>query len=146
MIRFLTLLVITSNVYAGEYDTPEQAIKTLELAYSKGSIEKALEARDFEAEAKLMLLNINPELALDKGILKQAEDVLLLGTKQEFKSGLPNFSGLKCSLKNKTKIEHGVIQFNEVCIFPDQGSSEQSVYAFYGNNGWRYVAYQPKKP
>jgi len=143
--KFLSLLFLTSSVFAGEYDTPEQAIKTLEKAYAEQKMDKALEARDFEAEAKLMVLNLKPELASEPEVLRQTAEVLMLGTKQEYSTGLPNFSGLKCTLSEKTKIEHDVIRFNEICIFPDNNTSEQLVYAYKGNKGWRYIAYIPKQ-
>ena len=128
---------------SADFSTPEAAIKSLESAYSSKDMKKILEARDFEAEAKLMLMGINPDLAKDPEMLKQTEEVLLLGSKQEIESNIPDFSDLKCELKEKKVLENGVVQFNEICQFPDKGYSEQLVHAYKGSRGWRFISYVP---
>jgi hypothetical protein len=142
----LTILLTPTICLSADFSTPEAAIKSLEEAYSSKDIDKIMEARDFKSEAKLMLLKMNPELANDQEILKGMEEVLFLGNKQEIEAEVPDFSNLKCSLEDKKDLGNGVIQFNEICVFPDKGTSEQLVHAYKGERGWRFINYLTNMP
>jgi len=142
----LSMFLISMNALAGDYDTPEMAIRTLEKIYAEKNIEKVLEARDFEAEAKFMIQKMNPKLSNDMEVMKKIADLLLLGTRQEIESGFPDFTNLKCTLHDKKTLDSEVVQFNEVCIFPHQGKSEQLVHAYKGKKGWRFINYVTEKP
>ena len=126
--------------FAASFSTPENAIKTLEAAYIKKDLEAAVAARDFLNEAKLMLKNINPELANDPEILKQTTEVLELAFRKEMKeAGFPDFTNLKCSLGKAQNVSPSLVKLTETCIFPDGGTSTEDVHVFKSEKGWRVI-------
>ncbi len=71
--RIPSLLILVLGGLAGlaahpaAFDTPEDAVRTLEAAYSDKNLDAAVAAKDFEEEARLMLLKINPSFSTDSG-------------------------------------------------------------------------------
>ncbi|MFO6421976.1 hypothetical protein [Motilimonas sp. KMU-193] len=147
MNRLLYLLLFASiSATAGDFSSPESAIKSLEAAYANQDMQKAMEARDFHAEAYLMIADVNKEYLSDPEIMLETEKVLKLGFQTEMKNGLPDFSGVECVLKDKETLKNNVVRFVEICKFPGGGQSKQYVHAYKGKNGWRFVAYAGNNP
>src|SRR5688500_11054611 len=65
-------------------DTPEAAVLRLEAAYRARDLEAAVKAKDFVAEARLMLQSLasagpnRPDLSSDREVLNQTAEVLEL--------------------------------------------------------------------
>ena len=132
------LFSLTSE--AGDFNTPENAVKSLEAAYINKDIEAAVTARDFYTEAKLMLQHIKPQFANDSEILKETSSVLELAFRAEMKKhGFPDFSNVKCTLGKPQNITHFLVKLTETCIYPDGGDSVQDIHVFKGEKGWRLV-------
>jgi hypothetical protein len=136
----------TMSSFAANFSTPENAIKTLEDAYTKKDLEAAVAARDFFNEAKIMLKNINPKYANDLEMLKQTTEVLELSFRKEMKEeGFPDFSNLECSLGKAQNVSPSLVKLKETCIFPDGGTSIEDVHVFKSEKGWRVINV-PRKP
>ncbi len=72
-VAVLVLLVTMRPAAGAEFSTPIAALNSLEAAYIAKSIEAAVAAKDFGAEAREMLLSIGggePKIASDPGMLK----------------------------------------------------------------------------
>ena len=128
--RIPNLLILALGGLAGlsarpaAFDTPEDAVRTLEAAYSDKNIDAAVAAKDFDEEARLMLLKINPPLAADAGILSETAHVLELSFRKQLKSdGFPDFNNLKCSLVDKHELSPTLVSLTEKCVFSDGGKS-----------------------
>jgi hypothetical protein len=75
-----------------DFSTPEGAIKALEAAYISKDIEAAVAAKDFNEEARLMMVRLHPQYANDSEILsKTAEALELSFRKQMREKGFPDF-------------------------------------------------------
>lgn len=120
--------------------TPESAVRALEDAFVRKDIEAAVNAKDFHAEAKLMLEKLNPEVAKDSEILKQTAQVLELAFRKQIETdGFPDFTGLTCSLSKPTEVADKLVKMVETCVGAAGKTSAQNLYAFKGKDGWRVV-------
>jgi hypothetical protein len=123
-----------------DFSTPQAAIQSLESAYVHKNIEAAVAAKDFDEEARLMLQNINPQLAADPEVLKKTAQVLELSFREQIKDkGFPDFANIKCSLSNPESISPTLAKVTETCVFSDGGTSVQALHAFKGAQGWRVI-------
>lgn len=147
--RLLVMLIsVVGRVMASspDFSTPEGAVRALESAYIDKDIEAAIAAKDFQEEARLMLLSINPALANDPEVLKETTAVLELSFRKEMKdNGFPDFASLRCSFSRKEEISATHVILTEVCRFPDGGTSEEPVHVVKVETGWRMVVVPPEK-
>jgi len=142
---------VASIVNAGGFDTPEDAVRALEQAYIQKNEENAVAAIDFVEEGRQMLQKINPTLANDTEIIKQAaEDLELsfedleLSFRNELRTkGFPDFGKLKCSFIRKAQISPGLVKLTEQCVFPDGGKSVQDLIVTKRDLGWRVTLPPP---
>jgi hypothetical protein len=126
-------------------ETPEDAVRALERAYTDRNEDAAAAVKDFLEEARFMLKNINPQLASDAEILRQTADVLELSFRSELRTkGFPDFTNLKTSLIDKEEISSRLVKLTEQCIFPDGGKSIQDLFVVRSDRGWRLVNLPPK--
>jgi hypothetical protein len=120
--------------------TPEGAVRQLEDAFVRKDIEAAVEAKDFDAEATLMLKKINPEMASKPDIVKQTAEVLELGFRKEIATdGFPDFTGLTCSLSKPVEVSENLVKIAETCVRVSGETSAHNLHAFKGKSGWRVV-------
>ena len=132
--------ITSAALVAANFSTPQGAIRSLENAYVKKDIEAAVAAKDFIAEAQLMLQHADPKLLKDRGIVSQTANVLELSFRKQIKDqGFPNFSGVKCSLGSPKNISATLVNIVETCVFPDGGTSVQTLHVFNGAHGWRVI-------
>jgi hypothetical protein len=143
--RWLVLgLTAVSMVNAGGFDTPEDAVRTLEQAYVQKNEEGAVAAIDFVEEGRQMLQKINPTLANDAQIIKQAAKDLELSFRNELRTkGFPDFAKLKCSFVGKAQISPELVKLTEQCIFPDGGKSIQDLFVVKRDLAWRVTILPP---
>lgn len=137
-------LTAASMVNAGGFDTPEDAVRALEQAYVEKNEEGAVAAIDFVEEGRQMLQKINPTLANDAEIIKQAAEDLELSFRNELRTkGFPDLRKLKCSFVGKAQISPGLVKLNEQCVFPDGGKSFQELIVTKRDLGWRVTLPPP---
>jgi len=126
------------------FDTPEDAVRALEQAYTQKSADGAVAAMDFVEEGRQMLQKINPSLANDVEIIKQTAETLELSFRNELRTkGFPDFSQLKCSFVGKTQIAPELVKLSEQCVYPDGGKSLQDRIVARRDSGWRVVTMPP---
>ena len=131
---------MATSSFATDYSTPENAIKSLEAAYINKDLKAAIDAKDFNEEARLMLHNINPKFSSDPVVLKQTAEVLELAFKKEMKTkGFPKFSNLKCSYSVPEELSSNLVKVTETCVFPNNETSLDYVHVFKSEKGWRVV-------
>jgi len=141
--NLLSLLVgafATGAGFAADFSAAENAVRTLEAAYSNKDLGAATAAKDFTEEARLMLRKINPELLRDASILKQTAEVLELAFRKEIKDkGFPNFTNLKCSFARQRVVSPTLVRLTETCVVPDGGKSVQDLHVSNSSGVWRVV-------
>jgi len=137
-------LTVTSMVNAGGFDTPEDAVRALEQAYIQKNEEGVVAALDFVEEGRQMLQKINPTLANDAEIIKQAAEDLERSFRNELHTkGFPDFGKRKCSFVGKAQISPGLVKLTEQCVFPDGGKSVQDLIVTKRDLGWRVTLPPP---
>ncbi len=126
------------DYFKANFDTPEGAILSLENAYDEQNIDKAVAAKDFETEAKLMLSRMGD--IVDEEIIKQTAEVLELSfVKHTTEGEWPNFNGLKRAFPHREKINDNYWIITEICWYPDGGRSFQKLGTSKTADGWRVV-------
>jgi len=140
----LVALAVASAVHAGDFDAPEDAVQALEQAYIQKNADSAVAAMDFVEEGRQMLQKINPTLADDPAMIKQAAEGRELAFRSELRAkGFPEFSGLKCSFVGKTQIAPGLVELTQQCVYPDGAKSVQDLLVVKSERGWRVTLRPP---
>ena len=125
------------------FDTPEDAVRALEQAYVQKDEDGAVAAMDFVEEGRQMLQKINPTLANDPDMIKQAAEGRELSFRSELRAkGFPDFSHLKCSFVGKAQIAPVLVKLTQQCTSPDGAKSVQDLLVTKSQLGWR-VTLQP---
>jgi hypothetical protein len=140
----LTGLIAASVVNAGGYDTPEDAVRTLEQAYIQKDADAAVAALDFIEEGRQLLQETNPALANDPETIKHTAEILEQSFRNELRTkGFPDFGDLKCSFVGKIQIAPGLLQLTEKCVFPNGSQTVQNQIVKKRDIGWRVVLASP---
>lgn len=127
------------DYFVHDFSTPEGAILCLEDAFDEQDIEKALACKNFEEEARLLLLKMNDRLN-GKEILETTADILRSSFIKSLKDdGFPVFKDLRRAYPCRKKISDNLYLITEVCIFPDGKKCRQDIYTFRGEDGWRVL-------
>ena len=91
-----------------------------------------------------MLQKINPTLANDPEIIKQAAADLELSFRNELRTrGFPDFGKLTCSFVGKAQIAPGLVKLTEQCVFPDGRKLVQDLIVARRDLGWRVTVPPP---
>ena len=143
-LRPLLALMAATVVNAGGFGAPEDAVLALEQAYIEKNADSAVAVMDFVEEGRQMLQKINPTLAEDPAMIKQAAE----GREQAFRSalrtnGFPEFNHLKCSFAGKTQIAPGLVQLTQQCVSAGGARSVQDVLVVKSELGWRVTLRPP---
>jgi hypothetical protein len=137
-------LTAATVVNAGGFGTPEDAVRALEQAYVQKNADAAVAAIDFIEEGRQMLQKINPTLANDAEIIKQAAADLELSFRNELRiNGFPDAGKLKCSFVRKAQISPELVKLTEQCVFPEGGKSVQERFVMKRDLGWRVTIPPP---
>lgn len=127
------------DYFVHDFSTPEGAILCLEDAYDEQDIEKALECKNFEEEARMLLLEMN-DRCRGREILETTANILRTAfIKSLQKDGFPVFKDLRRAYPYRKKITDNLYLITEVCIFPNGTKSQQQIYTFKGEDGWRVL-------
>lgn len=120
-------------------DTPEGAILMLEQALDDRDVERALDCKDFNVEARVLLSKRTNE-TLPQEIIDKTADVLklsFLNFLQE--SGIPSFEGVKRAFPVREKLSDKHMIITEVCFYPDGGKSVQKLNVYNTDRGWKVL-------
>jgi hypothetical protein len=143
-LRLLLALTVASAVNASGFDAPEDAVQALEQAYIEKNADRAVEVMDFVEEGRQMLQKINPTLANDPAMIKQAAEGRELAFRNELRTkGFPDFTHLKCSFVGKVQIAPGLIQLTQQCVSPDGAKSIHELLVVKSEVGWRVTSRPP---
>lgn len=144
LMRLLLALTAASAAIAGGFDAPEDAVQALEQAYIQKNADSAVAAMDFEEEGRQMLQKINPTLANDPGMIKQAADGRELAFRNELRAkGFPDFIHLKCSFVGKKQIAPALVELTQQCVSPDGAKSVRDLLVVKSELGWRVTLRPP---
>jgi hypothetical protein len=139
---FLVLTVSAAN--AGGFGAPEDAVLALEQAYAQKNADSAVAAMDFVEEGRQMLQKINPTLANDPAMVKQAAEGRELAFRNELRTnGFPDFVHLKCSFAGKMQIAPGLVELRQQCVSADGAKSIRDLLVVKSELGWRVTLRPP---
>ena len=137
-------LTAASAANAGGFETPEDAVRALDQAYIQKNADSAVAVMDFVEEGRQMLQKINPTLANDPGMVKQAADGRELAFRNELRSnGFPEFVHLNCSFVGKRQIAPGLVELTQQCLAPNGAKSTQEMLVVKSEVGWRVTLRPP---
>jgi hypothetical protein len=144
---FLRLLLVSTAATAanaGGFDAPEDAVLALEQAYVQKNADSAVAAMDFVEEGRQMLQKINPTLANDPAMVKQAAEGRELAFRNELRTkGFPDFVHLQCLFLGKRQIAPGLVELTQQCVSPDGAKSVQDLLVVKSELGWRVTLRPP---
>jgi hypothetical protein len=121
------------------YNTPEEAIISLETAYNNNDLEGIFNSKDFIEEAKLILEQTSYSYDLsDKELLEATAELLQLGLTQSIQeNGFPNFTNVKTELYGLEEFRKDIFVINERIIYPDNSTYETRIFLSCKNNIWK---------
>lgn len=123
-----------------DFSTPEAAVLSLESAYRAQDIEAAVACKDFYAEARLMLKNLNPQLAGDEAIVSQTAEVLELSFRKHIEQGgFPNLVGISSTFPRLEVVREGLVIVTEEHRLPNGHRTLGRLYVARNVNGWRVL-------
>lgn len=142
--RWLFLVLATSAANAGGFDAPEDAVLALEQAYAQKNADGAVAVMDFVEEGRQMLQKINPTLANDPAMVKQAAEGRERAFRDELRAkGFPDFVHLKCSFSGKMQIAPGLVEVRQQCVSADGAKSVEDLLVVKSELGWRVTLRPP---
>lgn len=142
--RWLFLVLATSAANAGGFDAPEDAVLALEQAYAQKNADGAVAVMDFVEEGRQMLQKINPTLANDPAMVKQAAEGRERAFRDELRAkGFPDFVHLKCSFSGKMQIAPGLVEMRQQCVSADGAKSVEDLLVVKSELGWRVTLRPP---
>ena len=124
---------------AKDFTTPEGAILCLEDAYRRQDIEAAVAARDFKAEAQLLIEKSGFKNYSRDEIIPEMAKVVELSFRKHTTACWPDFDGLESFFPEKTEISEGIVTVTEVCRFPDGFFSLEKILVTKTTDGWRVL-------
>jgi hypothetical protein len=137
-------LTAATAVIPHGFDTPEDAVRALEQAFVRKDLNGAVAAMDFVEEGRQMLQKINPTLANDPDMIKQAAAGRELSFRNELRAkGFPDYGHLKCSFVGKTQIAPGLMKLTQQCISPDATKFVEDMLVIKNDFGWRVTVAPP---
>jgi hypothetical protein len=139
----LVFLATFRPIAAADFSTPIAALDSLEEAYVTKSIDEAVAAKDFGAEAREMLHSIaggDPKINSDPGMIKDLTHILELAYRKEIaEKGFPDMSKLKCTKSQEAALRTDLVPIREICQWPDGHISNEVVFAAKGTAGWKII-------
>jgi hypothetical protein len=131
---------------ADQGDTPEGAIQRLESAYRAKDLEALVAAKDFRAEARLMLQHLareqpgSPDMSGDQEVVTKTAEVLELAFRQQItQQGFPDMSQVRCSFAGRQPVTADLVVVQQICTYPDGGKSRQRINVARTASGWRVL-------
>lgn len=121
------------------YNTPEEAIRSLEKAYDNKDLEAIINSKDFKEEAKLILEQTKYKNDLDNlELIYETAELLKLSLIKSIKeNGFPDFSNLKSEIFNLEKFRSNIYVVNERITYPDGNIYETRIFLSFKENIWK---------
>ena len=121
------------------YTTPEEAIKSLETAYTNNDLAAIINSKDFICEAKFILESAAIEYDLDDDEIvletaKLAELSLILSLQ---KNGYPDFTDLKSEIYDLQRFRENIYFVNERISYPDGFVYVTRIFLTLKNDVWK---------
>jgi hypothetical protein len=137
-------LFVAPPANAGGSETPEDAVRALERAYTQKNLEAAVAVLDFVEEGRQMLQETNPVAANDPEIIKQTAAALELEFRDDLrKNGFPDFGKMTCTFPSKQQMAPGLVKLSERCVAADGASFIEKRIVMKKGVGWRVVLPSP---
>jgi hypothetical protein len=123
-------LVVTPPANAGGSETPEDAVRALERAYTQRNVEAAVAALDFVEEGRQMLQETAAALELEfRNDLR--------------KNGFPDFGKMTCTFPSTQQMAPGLVKLSEQCVAADGARFNEKRIVMRKDAGWRVVLPSP---
>ncbi|OYQ49734.1 hypothetical protein CHU92_00260 [Flavobacterium cyanobacteriorum] len=122
-----------------KYKTPQDAITSLEIAYTNKDDEAILNSKDFETEARLILEQANYNYDLnDSELITETAELLKLSLIQNLQeNGYPNFNSVKRNFSNFEEVEKDLYTIIEELIYPDGTKLINKIYMTCKSSLWK---------
>jgi hypothetical protein len=125
------------------YNTPEQAIISLENAFSNKDIVNVIASKNFEAEAKIVLQRTNVEL--DEETVDLTAKLLELSLVEYIlNNGFPDFSMVKRQFSELSEIGNDLYFIEETLIYEDGKTYSNIIFLTVEDNKWKVAMNEEK--
>lgn len=125
------------------YNTPEQAIISLENAFSNKDIVNVVASKNFEAEAKIVLQRTNVEL--DEETIDLTAKLLELSLVEYIlNNGFPDFSMVKRQFSELSEIDDDLYFIEETLIYEDGKTYSNIIFLTVEDNKWKVAMNEEK--
>ncbi|MCC9073280.1 hypothetical protein ACFSJW_08540 [Flavobacterium artemisiae] len=125
------------------YNTPEQAIISLENAFSNKDIVNVVASKNFEAEAKIVLQRTNVELN-EETIDLTAKLLELSLVEYILNNGFPDFSMVKRQFSELSEIDNDLYFIEETLIYEDGKTYSNIIFLTVEDNKWKVAMNEEK--
>ncbi len=124
-----------------KYDTPENAIISLETAFCNEDIENVLLSKDFLTEAKIILKQTNYQYDFeDEKLVYETAELLKLTLIQYIQeNGFPNFNNAEREFSEFTEMESNLYSIVEVLNYPNGDNFSNIIYLSNIDKEWKVV-------
>ncbi|GEM_PF-4371991 len=125
-----------------QFATAQEALHALEEAFRQEDLDQAVACKDFHAEARIMLRQINPELASDEQVLQEAAETLEAAFRAAMQEeGFPDLKGVVTEIVQLESLpeEQGIYVATELQQFPDGTIGLQQILMYEGDQGWKVL-------
>ncbi|GEM54973.1 hypothetical protein B0A58_16145 [Flavobacterium branchiophilum NBRC 15030 = ATCC 35035] len=120
------------------YNTPEEAIISLEKAYSNKDLENVIASKDFETEAKLMLQNNS--ILLTRELIQETSELLRLSLIEHIQNnGYPNFNDVKRVFSSLSEIDNNLYVLDETLNYTNGESYTNKIMLTNTDGQWKVV-------
>lgn len=122
------------------YNSPQEAIHSLEQAYRNKDIQGIVDSKDFIEEAKLVLEQTKINDEYDKDMLTETAKLLKLSLIKSIQEhGFPNFLNLETEVYGLQKFRNNIYVVNEKIIYSDGDIYETRIFLSVNNDIWKVV-------
>ncbi|GIQ57147.1 hypothetical protein ACHRVW_22770 [Flavobacterium collinsii] len=125
------------------YNTPEEAIISLENAYTNMDLINVIASKDFETEAKIILFRSNVEL--NKETIKETAKLLELSLIEHIENnGFPDFSNVDRKFSNLKEIDDNLFFIEETLTYDNGKAYTNTVFVTVEDKKWKVVMTEEK--
>jgi hypothetical protein len=121
------------------YNTPEEAIKSLEKAYTNNDLDAIINSKDFICEAKFILEDTTFSLEVEnRQLIEETAELLKLTLIQSLlKNGYPDFTDLKSEIYGLQGFRDNIYVVNEKVKYPDNSVFVTRIFLSYNDGIWK---------
>ena len=118
------------------YDTPENAIISLENAYSNKNLERVIQSKDFNTEAILILEAKSCDVTTE--LQNEVAELLKLSLiKNIQENGFPNFSSARREFSELNNLKKDIFFLEERIFYPDNTCHVNKVFLSKKGDIWK---------